>query len=183
MDLRESFPILEDIDNNNEGAAPSKAVAGDTPVGRSGLMVLAFRDSAGNLVLPQLDAEGRLPVTQDAAGTPLKVKGELAAGSNVLAAITGAELTLVASKTYVKVAATVLCTIETLFQIIQSDNAVETVIAEILVGPGQYTFSWQHAGLEVVAGGTGVQKLLIKGMNLGNKVSSMRANLSVVQVA
>lgn len=183
MDLRESFPILEDIDNNNEGAAPSSAEVGQTPTGRTGMMALAFRDSTGNYVLPQLDAEGRLPVTQEGAGIPLKAKGELAAGSATLADVTGASLTLVATKNYTKIAATVLCTIESLFQVIQSDNAVETVIAEILIGPGQYTFTWQHQGIEALAGATGPQLLKIKGQNLGNKLSSLRANLSAVQAA
>lgn len=181
---RESFPGLEDIDASNVGKALSSAAPGLTPTARVGAMMLAFRDSAGNLVLPQLDSEGRLPVTNDASGIPLKGQGELAAGSATLVAVTGAEITLVATKNNGKIAAMVACTVESLFQIIASDAGVETILAQLIVGPGQYTAQWNPDGLEVLAGPTGVQKLLIKGQNLvAGKVSALTANISAIQFA
>jgi len=146
------------------GAAPTTAVP-----------VLGFLDSTGNLTAPQLNAAGQLPVTFAAAGNGKKQRGTVG-GS--LSLVTVASLTLAVSKTYDQLDFIVSCFRDARFQVILSDNAVETIISDALCGPGQFTV---HAALkeaEIVSGATGPQLLLIKALNL-NALSDFYASLSV----
>ena len=73
----------EQLDVTQEGQAPANA-----------LEALAFKDSAGNLVLPQLDAQGRLPVDIEIDGTSTyAVSDDLTAGEDGLIAIDNAAFT------------------------------------------------------------------------------------------
>lgn len=178
MELRESFPSLED--GTGAGAALSKAEAGDAAAGKVGAVGFAFRDSSGNLVLPQLDSEGRVIVSFDGAGVPKKASGLVAAGQATLLAITGAELTLTASKNHTKISLQVSSFREAYFELQQVNDAVTTVLARLRVGPGQYTATFNHPGMEVLSGATGVQKLQVFGYNI-DKLSQLDANLSAIE--
>jgi hypothetical protein len=175
-DKRESFPTLEDA--SGEGSALSQMQQGDSPVLKNGAIGFAFRDSAGNVVLPQLLPTGAVPVDQGAPGTPIMDRDENA-GS--LTPVDVASLTLTASETYCDVAAIVSCFQETLFELVQVNNATTTVLADILVGPGQYTFKLDYEDC-VAAGATGTQVLKIRGTNF-KKTSTMRATLRATEVA
>jgi hypothetical protein len=179
-DLREAFPILEDL--TGAGVAPSKSENGDASAGKVGATVWAFKDASGNLVHPQLTPDGRIPMTQDAAGTFRNAKGELASGSATFADVTGASLTLAPSKTFVKLSAMVSCFREAIFQITQINDASTTILAEIVIGPGQYTFTWTQPDFEISSGSTGTQTLKVVGKNL-DKLSSLRATITCVEVS
>jgi hypothetical protein len=179
-DPREVFWPLKD--ENDEGAAAHVIQEGGDPASQDGSIGFAFKDSDGNVILPQLDAEGRLPVTMESAGTLKRAKGELAAGSLALVAITGAEITLTADKLYTNLAMLCSCRRDSLIQLIQVDDASETVLAEVILGPGQFTFQLAMPKDEITAGSTGTQKLLVKGKNF-DKLASLRASLTCVEVA
>jgi len=178
-EIRESFPTTELADGT--GAPLANAVNTVTdPTGLNGSIGFAFKDSAGKVVLPILDAEGRLPVTLEGAGTELSGSGFLAAGSATMVAITSADITLSPSKTYTQLRVNVSCFRDALFNVIQQNDVTLTVIGRIRVGSGQYTFEWTAGKKYVVAGATGVQKILIKGQNM-NTQSEMSAELSCVE--
>lgn len=178
-EIRESFPSLEDA--SGVGAPLSKAVNATTdPTGLSGSIGFSFKDSLGNVILPTLDGEGRLPVSLEGAGIEKSAVGVLAAGSATMVLITGASITLTVNKIYTQIRANVSCFRDAVYNVIHSDNAVETIIGKIRVGSGQYTFEWTAGKKYVTAGATGVQLLLIKGQNQ-NTQSEMSCELSCVE--
>lgn len=179
-DIRESFPILENA-STGVGSAPHVSQNGDASAGKVGMTAWVFKDSSGNLVHPQLNAAGQIVVTSDASGTFRNVKGELAAGSASMVDVTGASLTLAVSKTFIKVSAVVSCLREALFNIVQVNDATTTILAEIVIGPGQYTFQWSQPEFEISSGATGVQSLKVQAKNF-DKLSSLRATISAVEV-
>lgn len=177
-DIRASFATLED--GTGAGVAVTKSVAGDVASAKVGPTVFGFKDSSGNIVLPQLDAQGRLPVTNDGAGTKLSAQGSLAAGSATMVDVTGATITLVASKTYDQIVVTISCFRDAVFNIIKSDNGVATIIGKCRTGSGQYSYRWDGAGQSFVAGATGAQLLKIQAQNIST-LSEFDAEVSVIQ--
>lgn len=170
------FKILKD--GSDVAHAIDKVNSGDAPSTKNGLLAFGFRDSSGNVVLPQLTAGGAIPVDSNAAmGTPLKARGENAGSLSAVAVVT---LALTADESYDDIHANVSCLRETLFQLIQIDDATETVLADALVGPGQYSFHFDLGCASITAGSTGTQSLVIRGTNL-DKASTMRANVCAYQ--
>lgn len=180
-ELRESFPVLENTGTGAGEAIAAKQV-GAAPGAHNGIMGFAFRDSSGNLVLPQLNSEGRLPVTLEGAGVELGASGALAAGSATMVDITGATVTLVAGTVYTQIRANVSCFRDSLFHVVWMDDATPTIIGKIRVGAGQYNFEWTAGKRYVTAGASGVQTLKIMGQNV-NSLSEMSAELSCVSAA
>jgi hypothetical protein len=179
-DIRESFPILENA-STGVGSAPHTSQNGDASAGKVGLTAWVFKDSSGNLVHPQLTSGGQISVTSDSNGTFRNAKGELAAGSATMVDVTGASLTLAVSKTFVKVSCVVSCLREALFNIVQINDVTTTVLAEVVIGPGQYSFQWCQPEFEIASGATGVQTLKIQAKNF-DKLSSLRATIAAVEV-
>ena len=179
--------LFNTLDDGGAGAAPKKMQEGDSPVSANGSIGFSFKDSSGNVVLPQLDASGRVPVTPDAPGTCYYANGELAAGSLTLADITNAVTTLVLEKSYSKIGAFASCLQASLFQIVHVDDAggtpVETVLGEFIVGPGQYSFqAFLECFILSTFGNTGTQELKLKGQNF-RKLSSLRGSVSALEAA
>lgn len=181
-DVRTSFTVLEDP-TSQAGLPLHKVAEGVAVAGKNALPALAFKNVDGEFVYPQLDADGRLLVTTEALGATaeLTARGELAAGAATMTLITGAEITLTADLVYKNVGFVVSCYRDAHFQIIQTDDATETILADVLVGAGNFTHSEVMVGLNFVAGATGTQKLSLKGMNQ-NAQSAMRGTLVVSEV-
>lgn len=178
--VRESFPILEDA-ITKEGIALHKSENGDASAGKVGATVWAFKDSAGNLVHPQLNTEGALVVTSEGAGIPKSATsdGEVA-GSLTLTNI--CEVALSVSKTYGKISANGSCFKETIFYLVQLDDAAETILGAFIVGPGEYSFSLNLGATEIASGSTGTQKIQLKAKNL-NKASDFLGNIACLEFA
>jgi hypothetical protein len=177
--------LFNTLDDGGAGAAPKKMQEGDSPTTANGLIGFSFKDSSGNVVLPQLTADGKLPVTSDASGTCYYANGELAAGSLTLADITNASATIALTKEYSRIGAIVSCLHASLFQIVHTDDVgvgdTETVLGEMIVGPGQYTWSEELTCFILdTTGGTGVQALKLKGKNF-RKLSSMRGSIAALE--
>lgn len=154
-------------DNNNEPLALDQLLEGETfdnTVSTAGVM--AFKDSSGNAIAPQLNPEGALPVTFD-AGTTKRNSAKLVKASqtkDIEAEVVAVDL--VADKTYNKLSAQVSCFRASFFRVCYVDDyGVTDTITELgyaLVDAGNVT---QKISLEIdefsTAGGTGVQKLVV----------------------
>lgn len=159
------------------GNAIAAPVRNDGEANGPGVPGFAFQDSSGNLTRPQLNSAGQLPVTLSATGNGKKARGELLAGSGTL--VTIATLTLATSKTYDQLNFIVSCFRDALFQVIWNDDGAETVLADALCGPGQFTFHGALPDAEFTSGASGTQQLLIKAINTTGSLSALRASLSV----
>jgi len=175
------LPSLDAL-GNSKVVIDHKDVAGDAAAGKEGLVAFAFKDSSGNIVLPTLTAAGAVPVTSAATAIRRKsTAGELAAGSASLANVTGASITLAVSKTFYGITAVVSSRRDSLFQLVQVDDATTTVLAEAVVGAGQFTFTFNLPDYQFASGGTGTQTLKIMAKNF-EALSSLRATLTVNEV-
>lgn len=176
-DIREVFPILQNA--SNEGVVPSEAQAGQLATGKIGIAAFAFRDSLGALILPQLDVDGKLPVSTEAPGICVNATAE-DAGS--LTEVDLASISLTINKTYAAIEAVVSCTRAAKFKIVQINDLTTTTLATLLTGPGQFTVNFSQNCLEISAGASGTQTLKITGQNL-DKAASMYSTLSALERA
>lgn len=183
---REIFPVI--ADGNGIAFELRKANQGDSPAGYNGIMALAFRDSAGNLVLPQLNNEGAIVVSGD-AGTTIRDSGALLEGSqtqNVKATVV--EINLTANEVYTKMSAIASSTRTALFEIEYIDDAggtpVATSLGHFILASGQYNFKF---ALDVdslsTAGGTGDQRLRLSATPLTNQLSDIYGAISANELA
>jgi len=190
-DVNEIFYILADS-STGAGEAAISRIEGEAAAGIAGLIGFAFKDSSGNVVLPQLDSQGRLPVTEEAAaGDCFNNHGELAAGSATIAKVTGAEIALTAAKVYHKISATGCCLRTSLFEVTHIDDEgvtdTETILEEFIVGAGQFSFQTSLDCLELdTTGGTGTIVLTLRAKNFNgtpNALSSLRGTLAALERA
>lgn len=178
--IRESFPVLEDA-TTKVAEALHKSQNGDASAGKVGLTSWVFKDSSGNLVHPTLTSEGKLPVTSEGSGIPKSATsdGEV---TGALTLTTICEVSLTASKTHGKIHANGSCFKETIFYLIQLDDAAEEIISSFIVGPGQYSYHADLKSREILSGATGTQKLILKAKNL-NKESDFLGDISCLEFA
>lgn len=180
-DVRTSFPTLE-ISGTEVGAPLHRVLEGDAYAAKNASAALVAKDVTGLLLkYLKVDANGALLVTSDAVATCKKARGELAAGSGSLVLVTGATIPLTVDKEYREIGFIVSCQRDALFQIVQVDDATETILGEIVVGSGAYTVSDQLHCLSFTAGSTGTQALKIVAKNF-NALSSLRASITVEEV-
>lgn len=177
-DIRESFATLENV-ATQEGAVLGARTEGQAAAGIQGSIGFAFKDSSGNVVMPQLSPAGEIYVSTEKPGDNLHARGENAGSATV---VTIATITLTASKSYQGIEAIVSCFRDAIFQIIQINDAVETVLADALVGPGHYSQEIDLERIEFTAGATGTQELVVRANNI-NALSSMRASLATKELA
>lgn len=178
--VRESFPVLEDA-ITKEGIALHKSENGDASAGKVGLTAWTFKDSAGNLVHPQLNTEGAIVVTSEGAGIPKSATSD----GEVVGALTltlVCEAALAVSKTHGKISASGSCFKETIFYLIALDDATEVILGSFIVGPGEYSFKLDLGATEFITGATGTQKLQLKAKNL-NKASDFLGNIACLEFA
>jgi hypothetical protein len=186
-DVNEVFNILADS-STGAGEAAISRTEGEVAAAIAGLIGFAFKDSSGNVVLPSLDAQGRIPVT-DTTGICHNAHGELAAGSATLAKVTGAEITLDAGKVYSNISVTGSCLRTSLFEVVHIDDEgvtdTEVVLEEFIVGPGQFSFQTSLDCLQLdTTGGTGTIVLTLRAKNFGSTpsaLSSLRGTVACLE--
>jgi hypothetical protein len=176
-DIRNSFPTMED--SSQVGVVLSASQEGDAAAGKNGSVGFAFKDSTGDLILPQLSAGGNIPVEFTDSGVP-KSGSSAGAIAGSLTAVTVAEATLSLSKTYKRISMVGACFKEAIFDIVQKDDATETILASGLVGAGEYTINLNLGDTQFSSGASGVQKIILKGYNL-SKVSDLRGSIVCVE--
>lgn len=179
----EYFATLADA--NDVGVPLSKSQAGDAAAGKVGSTAFVFKDANGNLVLPTLTPEGKLPVDYQGAGISKSACADDTGDGFVAGSLTEqtiCEISLTAGKTYGRITFSATCFKESVYRLVQIDNATETTIATIIVGAGQYTVEKNLGEKEIVTGSTGTQKLVLKGFNV-KKVSDMGGEISCLEFA
>lgn len=180
-DPREIFPILEDA-STQAGLPIHKVLQGDALAAKNAVPVLGFKDAAGNLRYPKVDAQDRVLTNSDVGDEAcLSARGELAAGNAAFTLVTGAVITLQADFEYHSVGFLVSCRRAAHFQIVQVDDATETILADIILEGGQPTASEEMHCLSLVAGSTGTQELKVVGKNF-EALSALRATITVTEV-
>lgn len=180
-DIRASFPVLEDA-TTKEGVALTKSQQGEAGAAKVGLTALAFRDSAGNLVLPQLTSEGKLPVDLAGAGIPFSDAAQAPIAGSLTYAVV-AELALTASKTYGRISYRGSCRRAAEFVLVQIDDATETVLDSMVLDAGQYNDNVNLGEPEFVTGGVGTQKLELRAKNFSAPLSDFRGSLACLEFA
>jgi len=183
-DLREVFPILQD-DSTGAGEAPVSRIEGEVAAAKEGLIGFSFKDSSGNVVLPQLLSNGKLPVdTESVAGTCLYADGE---DASPVVSTASDVVTLVAGlNQYTNLLLSGSCLRTSLFELVHIDDVgvtdTETSLGKFLVGPGQFSFCCESLCRSFDAtGGTGVQNFVLRGTCLFH-ASTLRGEISVNQV-
>ena len=184
-DVAEVFNTLKDS-ATGAGEGLISRIEGEVAAGQEGSIGFAFKDASGNVVLPQLDAQGRIPVSEIAGSCKYAV-GELLAGSvGSSVKVTGAEIALTAAKVYHEIGVTGSCTRTSVFELVHIDDEgvtdTEVVLERFIVGPGQFTFASELKCREIdTTGGTGTIVLTLRAENL-EKASTLRGSISAVEV-
>ena len=180
-DLREVFTILED-DVTQEGVKLPARQEGDASASKNGLIGYSFKDSDGNLILPQLDIAGSLPVTLD-AGTC--ISGTAKVTSTPGSDVDVVTLALTLEKNYLDIGLMVSSAFQTAWTVVYIDDVggtpTETIILQgPMTGPGQYSFSPPRLDCAEfnTIGGTGVQNLVLRANQIVGAASDLRAFLS-----
>lgn len=183
MSLRPSFPTLENT--STQGGVPLGArVEGNAAAAINGSIGFAFKDSSGNVILPQLDSEGRVRVTDQGASICIADSQSVAGNAANTDIVT---LVLALEKTYKSLEWLVSCFRDCVFEIVAIDDVgvgdVETILGHVVVGPGDFTDNGSMVCREFnTIGNTDVQNLVLRAFN-ENALSQMRGALSVLELA
>lgn len=181
-DPREVFPVVADA-VTGEGENLIAIVEGDSTAAKNGILAFGAKNQAGNATLIELTADGSVPVDFSNNGIDHHARGTLVSGSQVL--LTPGDVVVVmvpVSKTFEDFQFIVSCRRDALFQLVHVDDVTETVMADVIVGPGQFTFTGSFPHMFASSGATGDQEFKIVGTAL-DKVSDMRASLSFLEKA
>jgi len=167
---------------SGDGLGITKAVPGTT-AGSAIAVTMAtpcFVNSSGVLVFPQLDAQGRIRVTSDAAGSCYSGEGKVV-GSTSFQVV--ADFTVALTKKYDKIGFLVSSMTECDWELVYINDAggtpIETILAYADTGPGQYTFGLDSMSCVEVdtTGATAVQKFVIRGKLLEATGAEIAATL------
>lgn len=170
-DLREVFPILADSVTGAGEPAISR-IEGEASAAIEGLIGFSFKDSSGNVILPQLTSEGKVPVDTEGFGGTCKSDYGTNAGSGTAVDIATLDETVISlSQVYDRFEVMGSCLRSTLWQVVHIDDAngtpAEAVLLAFRTGPGQFSFCCKMECLELdTTGGTGDQNIVLRGQNL-----------------
>jgi hypothetical protein len=177
-DTNELFNTLEDGSGN--GVAIRQKAEGDAPSTDNGLMGFSFKDSSGNLVLPQLNASGQLPVTPGAAGTP--ISGSAVATPVSLNTDTDVVvIALTASETYECSMAMGSSFQPVEWNLVHNDNGTPNELARFVTGPGSFAHNVDFKNIAFTAGAAGTQELKLIGSQKRGGLSDMHGTVSVLE--
>jgi hypothetical protein len=179
-DTRAAFAGTEDANGN--GIPTGNAIDNTTVAAAlNGQIGFAFKSSAGNVILPQLNSKGEILVSTDGpTDSTLNARGTAAGSGTAVAVVT---LALATSTVYSMPEVSVACRHGGFFQLIWNNNGVNTILADILLDAGQYTFKEKLDNISFTSGGTGTQQLLVNGNNWGSgsgQLSAMYATVAIV---
>jgi hypothetical protein len=174
-DLAVTYNVLQESVSGT-GVGWSLAAQGDAAASRNMAAVMVAKDPSNDLQLLKTDAGGALITTSEGLFNYLDNAGEVAGASGYS---TVATVTLVASKTFSQPNLSVSCNRSALFQLMWNNNGSNVLLAEALVGSGQYTFAHSFPQIARTAG-TGTQTLFVQGKCL-ETLSDLHAEVSVQQ--
>jgi len=181
-DLRESFPSLEDV-ATGAGIPLHKVLEGDAAAGKNASAALVGKDPSGNLIYLTTNSDGEL-VTSGMAGDTANIADTGSNGGSG-SFVTLLTLLLTTNKEYKNLSWSVSGFRDTIFEIVQIDDAggtpVETIHATLRVGPGDFTDSNFMENFKFTAGPTGVINLILRAKNQ-NANSTMDGTLSIDEI-
>ena len=157
---------------------------GEAAAAQEGLIGFSFKDASGNVVLPQLNAQGKILVdTEEFGGTCLYDYGSNAGSVSAVDIATLDESVVTVSNIYEKFEVAMSCFRETIWELVYIDDAngtpAETILFDWVTGPGQYFAKFDLKCVQQdTTGGTGDQNLVLRGTNLGPQTSTMRGLLA-----
>lgn len=146
-----------------------------------GILGFSFQDYLGRAVLPQLTTDGKLPVSNDAAG----IHSEAHTTVTPVALLTRTLVTtaiLTPDKLYNLKFASGSSTQTVLWEIEQTDDVTDSVRHKFISGSGSYTEKIESNCLEFQAGAAGVQSAKIYGTQVKGSLSDMHATLCLLQI-
>ena len=177
-ETRETFTIIEDA--TAEGQALLSRQDGVTSAATGNHMgVLAFKDSTGNDVKPQLNASGQMPVTFASSGVP---------------ASNSAQVTMAALATEQDVAVITLAVDDVVeanmamgsaFQdmvwvLYHDDNATLNELARFVTGAGDFSHVSNLSNIVFTAGASGTQRLVLRATQLRGKLTDAHGTISLL---
>jgi hypothetical protein len=181
-DLRTCFVTLQDY-TDQSGQPLTRALENDPIASRTahGALVAKYNDSGTDKFrYLEVDSAGNLLVAAATNYAGLSDDGEDAAGSATY--VTIATITLTADKVYKDLEVLVSSFRDAVFQVIWNDDATpNTLVSGIRVGAGTFNEMASFQGLEITAGSTGTQTLIVQGKNL-NALSAMSATVSIKEM-
>lgn len=175
-ETREVFTILE---NGSAEGQPllSRTDGGQLAATGNHAGVLAFKDSSGNDVKPQLSATGQLPVTF-AAGTP----SSNSAGVTIAALNTEQDVVSIAVAVNDVVEANMAMGSSfqpTLWVLYHNDNAVLNELCRFVTGPGDFAHTANLSNITFTAGATGTQELVLRATQLRGALTDAHGSISL----
>lgn len=172
----EQAPVLPAVDgSSNLQNIPHRSV-GDAD--SDGIPGFSFKDSSGNLVRPQLNSSGEIPVGE--AGT----KAHASAVATIAALNTEqdvAEITLAASDVVDLTLAMGSAFQPMLWIVYKNDDSTRTELARFVTGPGDFShaLSLSSGDIQMTAGATGTQKIEIRATQLRGKLTDAHATIAI----
>lgn len=177
-DVRSVFVNLEDS-SSKAGLPLHKALEGEAIAAKNAQGALVAKDPSGNFKYLETDANGNLTVI---AGYDYAALSDHGTNAGNAAFQDIATITLTADKEYKSLEWLVSSFRDTVFQLVQIDDATETVLIDgIRVGNALLTNSGKLEGLEFTAGSTGTQELVLRGKNL-NATSTMDGVITIKEM-
>ena len=179
-DANEIFNILVDS-SSLEGEPAISRTEGEAAAAIAGLIGFAFKDHLGQVVLPQLTTDGKLPVSSDSAGVHTEDHATVTP-VGVLTRTLVATATLAVDKLY-KLDFLSTSSLQTvLWEIEQTDDATDTVRHKYLTGSGSFTQQISAGCLEFEAGSIGTQEINIYGTQTKGALSDMHGTICLLQI-
>jgi len=177
-DSEELFRVLDD--GTGAGTSPDAKSEGNAP--GQGSTAFGFKDDSGNLVLPQLNSDGTIPVKDAAPGTPARDSGSATPGAlNTDTDVV--TITLTASSKYKLKKAGASSFKSCLWRIEHNNDGTPDELARFVTGAGQYGDITECDCIEFTAGATGTQELKIIGVQKWGKLSDMHAFACILELA
>jgi hypothetical protein len=182
-DVRENFPVLEDI-TSGAGLPLHKCLEGDD-IGGNALTALVAKNASDELRYLLVDAlTGALKVTMETGEYALLSDSGTNAGNISYQDL--ATIVLQNEFVYKEIEIILSCFRDCVGQLVfiadVGGTPVETILVDgIRVGAGEYTLAAQLKSLEFTSGATGVQNLVLRAKNL-NVTSTMDGTLTTKEV-
>lgn len=174
-EVAEVFRTLVD-DSTGAGEPLISRVEGEVAAAKEGSIAFSFKDDSGNVILPQLAADGRLPVQVTPAGAELTSSAvdTIVALNTDLSVVT---LTLTISTSYALRFATGSSFQPCIWRVEQTDDAAMTDVLHWVTGPGDFNYQAAPLCINVTAGASGTQELSIIVQQIRGPFSDVHATI------
>jgi len=180
-DIRESFAVLEDS-GSQAGVPLHKALEGEAVAGKNAHGALVAKNSSEQFKYLAVNSVGALITTSTGDHVCQFARGKTSGSASP---VTVAEIVLVNGEDYENISWVTSCFRDAIFEIVKIDDtagaATETILAEIVVGPGDFTDSGQLHCVEFTAPASLNNVLRLRASNL-NSLSDMRGTISAKQL-